>query len=86
MLDIGCGSGRTTRNVARPAFVGDALGIDIDGGMIARARELADREGVPNVRFEVGDAQAHPFEPLSPMCDTLHENGRKRTGRPPGGA
>jgi len=40
---------------------GDALGVDIDGAMIARARELAAREGVPNVRFEVGDAQAHSF-------------------------
>jgi SAM-dependent methyltransferase len=36
-------------------------GVDIDAGMIAQARELADREGVPNVRFEVGDAQAHRF-------------------------
>jgi ubiquinone/menaquinone biosynthesis C-methylase UbiE len=61
LLDIGCGTGQTTREAARVASVGDALGIDIDGGMIARARELADREGVPNVRFEVGDAQAHPF-------------------------
>lgn len=61
VLDIGCGTGQTTREAALVASVGDVLGIDIDGGMIARARELADREGVPNVRFEVGDAQAHPF-------------------------
>ena len=61
VLDIGCGTGQTTREVALVASAGDALGVDIDAGMIARARELADREGVPNVRFEVGDAQAHPF-------------------------
>jgi len=61
VLDIGCGTGQTTREAALVASVGHALGIDIDGGMIARARELADREGVPNVRFEIGDAQAHPF-------------------------
>lgn len=61
VLDIGCGTGQTTREAALVASGGDALGVDIDGGMIARARELADREGVPNVRFEVGDAQAHPF-------------------------
>jgi SAM-dependent methyltransferase len=60
-LDIGCGTGQTTREAALVASDGEALGIDIDGGMIARARELADREGVPNVRFEVGDAQTHPF-------------------------
>ena len=61
VLDIGCGTGQTTREAALVASDGDALGVDIDGGMIARARELADREGVPNVRFELGDAQAHPF-------------------------
>jgi SAM-dependent methyltransferase len=61
VLDIGCGTGQTTREAALLASAGDALGVDIDGGMIARARELADRERVPNVRFEVGDAQTHPF-------------------------
>lgn len=61
VLDIGCGTGQTTREAALVASDGDALGIDIDEGMIARARELADGAGVPNVRFEVGDAQAHPF-------------------------
>lgn len=63
VLDIGCGTGQTTREAARAASAGDVSGIDIDAGMIARARELADREGVPNVRFEVADAQAHPFRP-----------------------
>jgi len=61
VLDIGCGTGQTTREAALVAFAGDALGVDFDAGMIARARELADREGVPNVRFEVGDAQVHSF-------------------------
>ena len=61
VLDIGCGTGQTTREAALVASDGDALGVDIDGAMIARARELAAREGVPNVRFEVGDAQAHSF-------------------------
>lgn len=61
VLDIGCGTGQTTREAALVASDVDALGIDISEGMIARARELAARESVPNVRFEVGDAQAHPF-------------------------
>ena len=61
VLDIGCGTGQTTREAALVASAGHALGVDIDAGMIARARELADREGVPNVRFEVGDAQQLPF-------------------------
>jgi SAM-dependent methyltransferase len=61
VLDIGCGTGQTTREAALAASDGEALGVDISEGMIARARELAAHEGVPNVRFEVGDAQAHPF-------------------------
>jgi len=61
VLDIGCGTGQTTREAAAVASDGDALGVDINEGMIARARELADQEGVQNVRFDVADAQAHPF-------------------------
>jgi SAM-dependent methyltransferase len=61
VLDIGCGTGQTTREAARLAHDGGAMGIDVDGKMIARAQELADREGVRNVRFEVGDAQVHPL-------------------------
>ena len=43
VLDIGCGTGQTTREAALVASDGDASGIDIIAGMIARARELADR-------------------------------------------
>src|SRR5687768_11250811 len=61
VLDIGCGSGLTTREAALAASAGSAVGIDTSAPAIARARELADAEGVRNVRFEHGDAQAHPF-------------------------
>jgi SAM-dependent methyltransferase len=61
VLDLGCGAGQTTRQAARLASHGSALGIDTSGPMIARARELAAAEGLHNVRFEHGDAQVHPF-------------------------
>lgn len=61
VLDIGCGAGQTTRDAARMAPEGQALGVDIDAGMITRARELADAQGVKNVQFEVGDAQGFLF-------------------------
>ena len=63
VLDIGCGAGQTTRDAARAAAAGSAVGIDVSAPMIASARELAAAEGVRNVRFEQGDAQAHPFPP-----------------------
>lgn len=61
VLDIGCGAGRTTREAAGVASAGSAMGIDTSAPAIARARELAESEGVRNVSFEHGDAQAHPF-------------------------
>jgi SAM-dependent methyltransferase len=61
VLDIGCGAGQTTRDAARTAAAGSAVGIDISAGMIARAQMLANAEGLRNVRFEKADAQVHPF-------------------------
>ena len=61
VLDIGCGAGQTTRDAARAAAAGSAVGIDISAAMIDCARDLAAAEGVDNVRFEQGDAQAIAF-------------------------
>ncbi|MFI6515605.1 class I SAM-dependent methyltransferase [Spirillospora sp. NPDC050679] len=61
ILDIGCGTGQTTRQAARTAQAGSALGVDISAPAIERARELAEAEGVDNVTFERADAQTHRF-------------------------
>ncbi|MFC7866580.1 class I SAM-dependent methyltransferase [Streptomyces murinus] len=63
VLDLGCGSGRTTRLAALRAPRGGVLGLDLSGPMLAEARARAEREGVANVSFAQGDAQVHPFEP-----------------------
>jgi SAM-dependent methyltransferase len=63
VLDIGCGSGQTTREVARIARTGSALGVDISAAAIERARELARAQRVRNVTFERADAQIHSFPP-----------------------
>jgi SAM-dependent methyltransferase len=62
VLDIGCGVGQSTREAARAARDGSALGVDLSTQMLERARELASAEGLKNVRFEQADAQVHPFE------------------------
>lgn len=59
VLDIGCGTGATTRTFARQGA--PCLGMDISAPMIAVARERAQREGLA-VEFACADAQAHPFE------------------------
>jgi SAM-dependent methyltransferase len=63
VLDIGCGTGQTTRGAARLAATGSALGVDITEPMIAQARALAAAEGLHNARFESGDAQIHGLPP-----------------------
>jgi SAM-dependent methyltransferase len=62
VLDIGCGNGESTRDTARRASDGSALGIDLSSRMIENARELARREGLRNVLFEHGDVQAYAFD------------------------
>jgi SAM-dependent methyltransferase len=63
VIDIGCGTGQATREAATSATSGTALGIDLSPVMVDRARELSEEEGIPNVSFELADAQVHPFVP-----------------------
>jgi SAM-dependent methyltransferase len=65
VLDVGCGTGQTTREAARMAPAGRALGVDLSAPAIARARTLARAEGPRNVTFERADAQTHTFAPGS---------------------
>lgn len=63
VLDVGCGTGQTTRDAARAAPSGSALGVDLSSQMIGYARRRADQDRIENVSFEQADAQIHPFEP-----------------------
>jgi SAM-dependent methyltransferase len=63
VLDIGCGTGQTTRQAARAARAGSAFGVDVSAPAIERARELARAEGLRNVTFEHANAQVHRFPP-----------------------
>jgi SAM-dependent methyltransferase len=65
VLDIGCGNGQSTRDAARLAPSGSALGIDLSTRMLAQARRRAREEGLTNVDFVRGDAQIHPFDRAS---------------------
>jgi SAM-dependent methyltransferase len=63
VLDIGCGTGQTTRDAARVAVGGNALGVDLSAAMLEIARRRATSEGLGNVQFRQADAQIHAFDP-----------------------
>lgn len=65
VLDVGCGTGQTTRDAARAAALGSALGIDLSSRTITLARQLAADERVANAVFVQGEAQDHAFDPAS---------------------
>ena len=60
VLDLGCGTGQTTRDAARQTG-GSALGVDLSSRMLDYARRRATEEGVTNATFVQADAQIHPF-------------------------
>jgi SAM-dependent methyltransferase len=62
VIDIGCGTGQTTRDAARMAVLGRVLGVDTSAPAIERARELAYGEGLHNVTHAVADVQVHSFD------------------------
>lgn len=62
VLDIGCGCGETTFELARRVGAsGFVTGIDISRLLIETGHQLADRSNLSNVRFEAADAQTFPL-------------------------
>jgi ubiquinone/menaquinone biosynthesis C-methylase UbiE len=51
VLDVATGTGNLALEIARTFPDAEVTGIDFSPGMLARAREKADREGVVNARF-----------------------------------
>jgi SAM-dependent methyltransferase len=62
VLDVGCGTGKSTRDAARRAHEGSVLGVDLSSRMLDDARQRSADEGLTNVDFLHADAQVHPFE------------------------
>ncbi|HXE16678.1 MAG TPA: methyltransferase domain-containing protein [Stellaceae bacterium] len=68
VLDIGCGLGPTTIELAKQAGPsGRAVGLDVSTNMIALARQRA--AGIANIEFIAGDAATHNF--AAPFADVL---------------
>lgn len=63
VLDIGCGAGATSLELARAVGAsGHVIGVDVSEPLIGRARERAQASGLP-VEFRLADASAPLFAP-----------------------
>jgi len=57
-LDVGCGAGETTREIARRVGpTGRVTGPDVCAQLLARAREVSAAEALDHIEFELADAQ-----------------------------
>jgi len=64
VLDVGCGCGQTSLELARRVgSSGEVTGIDISTVMLERARQTAQELGVRNAVFLNADAQTYAFPP-----------------------
>jgi trans-aconitate methyltransferase len=66
ILDVGCGDGKVSAELARAVPRGNVLGIDSSAGMIAYAQAAFAADQFPNLEFRVMDARrirtAHLFD------------------------
>ncbi len=69
VLDVGCGFGETSLELARAVGPrGAVLGIDVCEPFLDVARDDARAAGLANVRFQNADAQVERFEPTFDVC------------------
>jgi trans-aconitate 2-methyltransferase len=61
ILDIGCGDGKVTAEIAALLPKGFITGIDLSEEMVALASQRYPRQAYPNLRFQKGDAAQLSF-------------------------
>ena len=59
ILDVGCGAGRHSLELARRGF--RTVGVDISTGLVKQARKVATAEQLP-AEFQIGDARTFTFD------------------------
>lgn len=62
ILDIGCGPGTITVDLAQYVPNGQVTGLEFVGEVLTQARSLAAEQGVNNVNFVTGDANALEYQ------------------------
>ena len=72
ILDVGCGPGSITVELAQLADPGAVIGVDMNDEQFVKARSLAVERGLQNVTFQTGNAYKLPFNDES--FDIVNEN------------
>ncbi|MDR3574501.1 MAG: methyltransferase domain-containing protein [Anaerolineaceae bacterium] len=62
VLDVGCGDGKITAEIAALLPNGSVTGVDLSEEMIALAQQRFPNQAYPNLRFQRGDAASLPFD------------------------
>jgi SAM-dependent methyltransferase len=61
LLDLGCGPGTITVDLAEVVAPGAVIGVELDPGRVEQARARAAERGLANVTIHEGDVHALPF-------------------------
>ena len=96
LLDIGCGPGTLTADLAARVAPGEALAIDVAPEVVAEAEAHARRSGAGNLTFQVGDFRSaglaeagfdvvHAHQVLQHLRDPVGALGAMRRLLRPGG-
>ncbi len=70
LLDVGCGPGSITADLAAVVAPGEVVGIDNVAVVLAQAEELGRERGLSNVRYQDASVYALPFPDAS--FDVIH--------------
>ncbi|MCP4159512.1 MAG: methyltransferase domain-containing protein [Deltaproteobacteria bacterium] len=71
ILDIGCGDGKVTAEIATILTSGKVIGVDNSANMIELALQSFPGQNYPNLSFEISDASSLPF---SEIFDVIFSN------------
>jgi len=81
VLDVGCGDGKITAEIATRVPRGSVVGVDASEAMISFASGQFASAARPNLRFQLADARRLPFrnESISWSLSTRSTGFRSRT-------
>ncbi|MET8158111.1 methyltransferase domain-containing protein [Sphaerisporangium sp. NPDC005289] len=70
LLDVGCGPGTITADLAHLVAPGRVVGMDTSEGIVAQARDAAASSGLTNLTFQTGDL--HDLDHPDGSFDVVH--------------